>query len=50
MGSAIRAGSSYLAPGLLDLSAAPENKEDLPFDEADNPLPLVMFSNLQQRP
>jgi len=47
MGSAIRAGSSYLVPGLLDLSAVPEDKRDLPFDEADNPLPLVMFANLQ---
>ena len=45
-----RAGSSYLAPGLVDLSAVPEDKADLPFDELDNPLPLVMFTNLQQGP
>jgi len=24
----------------------PEDKKDLPFDEVDNPLPLVMFTNL----
>ena len=45
-----RAGSSYLVPGLVDLSAVPEDKADLPFDELDNPLPLVMFTNLQQSP
>ena len=49
MGPALRGGSSYVVPGLLDLSAVPEDTEDLPFDEADNPLPLVMFSNLEQR-
>ena len=46
MGPALRAGSSYLVPGLIDLSAVPEDEEDLRFDEVDNPLPLVMFSNL----
>ena len=46
----IRAGSFYMVPGLLDLSAVPEGKRDSPFDEVDNPLPLVMFSNRQQRP
>jgi hypothetical protein len=43
----LRAGSSYVVPGLLDLSAVPKDKRDLPFDEADNPLPLLMFTNLQ---
>jgi len=42
----IRAGSSYMVAGLLDLSAVPEDKRDSPFDEVDNPLPLVRFSNL----
>ena len=46
MGPALRGGSSYVVPGLLDLSAVPEDKRDLPFDEPDNPLPLVMFTNL----
>ena len=49
MDPALSAGSSYVVPGLLDLSAVPEDKKDSPFDEVDNPLPLVMFSNLQQR-
>jgi len=40
------AGSDYRVLGLLDLSAVPEDRRDLPFDEVDNPLPLVMFTNL----
>lgn len=50
MSRAARAGSSYLVLGLVDLSAVPDNKKHLPFDHANNPLPLVMFTNLQQGP
>jgi hypothetical protein len=46
MNPTLRAGSTYLMPGLVDLSVVPEDKRHLPFDEADNPLPLVMFTNL----
>jgi hypothetical protein len=50
MGPVVRAGSSYVVSGLIDLSAVPEDSEDLPFDEVDNPLPVVVFTNLQQSP
>jgi hypothetical protein len=32
--------------GIVDLEAVPEEKKDIPFDEEDNPLPLVEFTNL----
>ena len=48
--SAVRTASDYLVLGLVDLSAVPEDKRCLPFDEVNNPLPLVMFTNLQQSP
>jgi len=40
--------SDYVVLGLVDLSAVPEDKSRLPFDEVDNPLPLIMFTNLHQ--
>lgn len=46
----VQAGSDYLVLGVVDLSAVPEDKRHLPFDEVDNPLPLVMFTNLGQSP
>ena len=48
--SAAGTASDYLVLGLVDLSAVPEDKRCLPFDEVNNPLPLVMFTNLQQSP
>ena len=50
MSPAARAGSSYAVLGLVDLSAVPEDKKHLPFDEVNNPLPLVMFTNPHQGP
>jgi hypothetical protein len=47
---AARAAGDYVVLCLVDLSAVPEDKRRLPFDEVDNPLPLVMFTNLQQSP
>ena len=47
---AARTVSNYLVLGLVDLSAVPEDKRCLPFDEINNPLPLVMFTNLPQSP
>ncbi|MDO9557872.1 MAG: hypothetical protein Q7J82_09920 [Coriobacteriia bacterium] len=45
---AARTASDYVVLGLVDLSAVPEDKRHLPFDEVNNPLPLVMFTNLHQ--
>ena len=32
-------------PGIVDLSAIPEDKKSIPLGEDDNPIPLVEFSN-----
>ena len=34
---------AYTVFGLVDLDAVPEEKSHLPFDEEDNPIPLVRF-------
>ncbi len=37
---------NYVVMGIVDLEAVPEDKRNLPFDEEDNPLPLVEFLNM----
>lgn len=36
-------GAEFAVLGIVDLSAVPEDRRHLPFDEQHNPLPLVKF-------
>lgn len=39
----------FTVPGIVDLDAVPEEKSDIPFGEDDNPVPLVKFTNLEEK-
>lgn len=39
-------GVDYVAMGIVDLDAVPEDKRSLPFDDDTNPVPLVQFTSV----
>lgn len=39
-------GVQFIAMGIVDLDAVPKDKRHLPFDDENNPVPLVEFTNL----
>lgn len=39
-------GEEYVALGIIDLDAIPEDKRHLPLGDDDNPIPLVEFTNI----
>jgi hypothetical protein len=43
-------GGDFVVVGLVDLSAVPKDKRHLPFDDRTNPVPVVMFTNLEDGP
>ena len=42
--------TEFTALGIMDLDAVPESKRSMPFDDEDNPLPLVPFTNVSAHP
>jgi len=42
-------GVDYAVMGIVDLDSVPPDKQNIPFDDDTNPVPLVEFSNLGRR-
>ena len=47
-----RGDAAFTVLGVVDLDAVPEEKSHLPFDDDENPMPVVRFTNLgrEERP
>lgn len=39
-------GNEFVVAGIINLDAVPQDKRELPLGEADNPIPLVGFTNV----
>ncbi|OGG52225.1 MAG: hypothetical protein A3F84_20695 [Candidatus Handelsmanbacteria bacterium RIFCSPLOWO2_12_FULL_64_10] len=39
-------GDEFVMAGIVNLDAVPEDKHELPLGEDDNPIPLVLFTNV----